>query len=110
MQVLDPFIRAGIVKFRRRRIQSERDRVAPLNECVQRYRDMRDGGDPDVPRYVILIDNDEYLSAGDLVSTLADTLGTYSTRCCLKVRIHTISDSSFRSPSFKIVVYTSVRR
>eukprot|EP00904_Undaria_pinnatifida_P006960 jgi/Undpi1/3394/HiC_scaffold_15.g06767.m1 len=85
-EVSEPFVRAGIVTFRQRKIRtSPEDRVEALNECVARYRHMRDSGNPSAPRWVVLINTDEYFWAGDLVSTLSDVLMMYSSTCCLQV-------------------------
>lgn len=88
VQVSEPFVRAGIVTFRQRKIRtSPEDRVEALNECVARYRHMRDSGNPSAPRWVVLINTDEYFWAGDLVSTLSDVLMMYSSTCCLQVNM-----------------------
>lgn len=85
---MEPFIRAGIATFRQRRIRtSPGDKVEALNECVARYRRMRVDGNPKAPRWVVLIDSDEYFWAGDLVSTLSDVIMMYSSTCCLQVSV-----------------------
>lgn len=72
--------------------------MAPVNECVERYRQMHDQGDPLAPTWVVLIDADEFLwgsavavakaaeTGGNPTTSLPEVLGAQSTSCCLKVR------------------------
>lgn len=69
--------------------------MAPINECVERYRRMHDQGDPLAPTWVVLVDADEFLwgaavakaaeTGGIGIDSLPDVLGAQSTSCCLKV-------------------------
>lgn len=75
----------GVVRYRQRRIPDAAHRTAPLDECAQEYRDRHKDGDLQAPRWLLFMDANEYIYSGDLVSTLADVLATYSDTCCLKV-------------------------
>lgn len=95
-QVLEPFVRAGIVKFQphriRRNVSAEHDNasavMAPIKECVERYREMHVKGDASAPRWLALVDTDEYLWAADVATAggLPELLDTHSTTCCLQVQ------------------------
>lgn len=83
--MLEPFVRAGLVKYRQRSIHGSEDRVAPLSECIEEYQERHRMGDHEAPRWVVLVDADEYIWSGDLVTTLSEVLAMYSDTCCLKV-------------------------
>ncbi|CAM9477808.1 unnamed protein product, partial [Ectocarpus sp. 8 AP-2014] len=92
-EVLEPFVRAGIVQFQRRHIDPRNATATPrsaamppLTECVESYRGMHDGGDRLAPRWVVLLDTDEFLwarEAGEI--GLPEALEARSTTCCLQV-------------------------
>ncbi|CAM9392310.1 unnamed protein product, partial [Ectocarpus fasciculatus] len=93
-EVLEPFIRAGIVKFQPRHIDPRNATATTpsaamqpaLTACVESYRGMHDVGDRLAPRWVVLVDADEFLwarAAGEI--GLPDALEARSTTCCLKV-------------------------
>lgn len=69
--------------------------MAPVNECVERYREMHQQGSPLAPSWVVLLDTDEFLwgaAVAEAAETgaratkgLPDVLAAQSTNCCLKV-------------------------
>ena len=93
-QVLEPFVRAGIVSFQPSRIRhsgastaaaattgtprqypsdasastnataTAEALLAPVTECVGRYFEMHRQGDPLAPTWVVLVDADEFLGGG----------------------------------------------
>ncbi|CAM9299935.1 unnamed protein product, partial [Hapterophycus canaliculatus] len=107
-EVLEPFIRAGIVNYRPHRTPAGSDAsatgagaAAPLGECLARNRQRHDNGDPLAPRWAVLIDADEYLWAGENSRSvpekgLAQLLtAAHSSACCLQVSVVQHGTSGF---------------
>eukprot|EP00752_Nemacystus_decipiens_P008848 g7896.t1 len=121
-EVLEPFVRAGIVKFQPRRVRrsapagsdaSARNNatntaealMAPVNDCVNRYKEMHDHGHALAPSWLVLLDTDEFLwgaAVGEAAATgvnttksLSEVLATQSTTCCLKVPVVQHGTSGF---------------
>lgn len=100
-QVLEPFVRAGIVSFQPSRIRhsgastaaaattgtprqhpsdasastnataTAEALLAPVKECVERYFEMHRQGDPLAPTWVVLVDADEFLGGGAVAAAAA---------------------------------------
>ncbi|CAM9129242.1 unnamed protein product, partial [Discosporangium mesarthrocarpum] len=84
-QVLEPFIRAGILQYQRFRQSKRSDRLKPLHECAAYYRRRVDSGDKSSPRWIVFIDSDEYLWTPNVLETIGEVLKKHSSTCCMQV-------------------------
>ncbi|CAM9472050.1 unnamed protein product [Laminaria digitata] len=80
--ILKPFIEAGIVTYRREKLETRGHQMKPLNDCLTHYRDRRES-DPSAPSWLLFHDTDEYLFPANTSQAIPEALQAHNNTCCL---------------------------
>ncbi|CAN0142574.1 unnamed protein product [Ectocarpus sp. 12 AP-2014] len=84
VEILQPFVDAGIVTYVLERTGHWQNQMTPLNLCLEEHM-VRRLGDNDAPRWLLFHDTDEYIVPVDKSVTIAQALDKHSSTCCVRV-------------------------
>ncbi|CAM9694352.1 unnamed protein product [Ectocarpus fasciculatus] len=86
VEIIQPFVDAGIVHYVLERTGHWQNQLAPLNRCLEEHMARRlNDTDTDAPRWLLFHDTDEYILPVDTSITISQALDKHSSTCCVRV-------------------------
>ncbi|CAN0160707.1 unnamed protein product [Ascophyllum nodosum] len=83
-EVLEPFVRAGLVMYKSMKLESRKNQMKPLNDCLESLLARRKV-DHHAPRWLLMHDTDEYMYPANNSQALFDALRPFDAYCCRQV-------------------------
>eukprot|EP00752_Nemacystus_decipiens_P006248 g5635.t1 len=85
-EILQPFVKAGIVQYIPGKVEHRQAQMRPLNHCLSYHVHQRKkSGGKNSPRWVLFHDSDEYLYPVDTGMTIPQALEQHEEVCCVVV-------------------------